>query len=454
MDVVNQLWLLKQIYNQRTHYDAERGVSPHSIPSTVSETDLEELEKSGRAPNSFVRPQHDETIAELKELAERWTIADAANAFVASLWSAPMIWRSLLTGKLIGNAVPEHEYTPYPSSGTCQICGLDSDGATDTSLEWFYRMTSGTPLDGDPFGHVLALRELADARVVPIPNDYDRWTFRAVLTVLRSLPPKTRYTKAAQALKKERLLPTRTEYACRDLLETLALIGILDTEDYPGMATEFTSYIKRDDRPNTRVEVQAPLAWWDSSIGINEKTLARIFEGFDLSSVSLTERFEQNPNIKETIVGAFKHRKLPRAKSPKASAEAGKGHVQAGDVYAVRIRDGLWVTVYCHEVRDNRVKVEYLDGLYKEMPAKADLIMAFRSRKDGRWQSWVASIDSTSWVRRVARDITCPVSDRSEPDRIELGSAKDLKYLADWCFPEQFLEGRKDDIIHVRLYGE
>lgn len=435
MDVVHQLWLLKQVYHQSTIWDEELATSRHPIPTEISEADLEALKASGHSPNHFVSPQHEQTLTELRQLAEPWTLNQTAQAFVASLWSAPMIWRSLLTGKLIADAVPDHEFTPYPSSNTCQVCGLNVAMAKDTSLEWYWRMTSGTPLDGDLFGHVLALQEMA-GQELPTPNEYDRWILRAILTVLRSLPANTRYSKAAQALKKARLLPTRSEYAYRDLLETLGLIGILDTTDYPGMATEFTSYQKRDQRPNIRVEVQAPLAWWDSSIGINETTLARIFGDFDLTNVPLDDRPQQLPDLKETILGAWEHKKKPRAKVPKASPDAGTGEVQAGDVYAIRVRDGVWITVYCHELLEKRVKVEYLDGVYQEMPAKTDLKMTFRPRKDGRWQCSVIAIDSTSWVRRVAREMPCPASQLPEPDRIPFHNAKDLKHMADWCFPE------------------
>ncbi|MNW28430.1 hypothetical protein D3C74_52560 [compost metagenome] len=316
MDVVHQLWLLKQVYHQSTIWDEELATSRHPIPTEISEADLEALKASGHSPNHFVSPQHEQTLTELRQLAKPWTLNQTAQAFVASLWSAPMIWRSLLTAKLIADAVPDHEFTPYPSSNTCQICGLNVAMAKDTSLEWYWRMTSGTPLDGDLFGHVLALQEMA-GQELPTPNEYDRWILRAILTVLRSLPANTRYSKAAQALKKERLLPTRSEYAYRDLLETLGLIGILDTTDYPGMATEFTSYQKRDQRPNIRVEVQAPLAWWDSSIGINETTLARIFGDFDLTDVPLDDRPQQLPDLKETILGAWEHKKKATGKSAK-----------------------------------------------------------------------------------------------------------------------------------------
>jgi hypothetical protein len=436
MDVVNQLWLLKQIYNQATNYDAEQDASVHVIPSTITKAELEQLAACGHAPNHFVKPNHDEVLMELRQFAQRWTIEEATQAFVASLWSAPIIWRSLLVGKLLATGIPHHEYTPYPSSAICQICGLSEGGSVDTSLQWYWRMTSGTPLDGNPFGCMLALKELANEKQVPTPTEYDIWTFRAILTVLRSLPPETRYSKAAPILKKVALLPTKNKFAYTDLLETLALIGLLDTEDYPGMATSFTSYKKRDERPNTRVEVQAPLAWWNSSIGINNGTLISIFKLFDSSDVVLEDRPQPQPELKQTLIGALEYKRLPTVKGPKTSPEAGKGPAEVGDVYAIRIREGVWVTVYCHEIKDNRVKVEFLEGVTEEMPTKENLIMQFRLRENERWHTNVASIDSTSWVRRVARNMACPPSSLSAPNAVSFANAKDLKYLAGWSFPE------------------
>ncbi|WP_128655311.1 hypothetical protein [Paenibacillus sp. 598K] len=436
MDVVSQLRILKQIYSESTTWDEEMGVSVHRIPSTVTAQELQALEQAGHAPNNWVYPAHDETLAELKRLVERWTLAEAADAFVASLWSAPMIWRALLPGKLLAEAMPEHAYEPYPSSATCQICGLADGGGVDASLQWYFRMIESTPLDGNPHGYVLALRELAAAGQVPQPTASDRYALRRLLTILRELPPKTRYSKIDPLLKKEALLPVRDKYPYRGLLETLGLIGVLDTEAYPGLATTFLPYRKRDERPNTRVEIQAPLAWWDSSVGINERTLAQLFGAYDLTEVSASDKPEPVPALAETVTGALASRKAPRAATPKASPDAGKGPVEAGDVYAVRIREGAWVTVYCHEVKDNRARVEYMDGIYADMPSKAELSQTFRPRRDGRWQCRSASIDSTSWVRRIARGIACPQSELPEPDRFPFHGAKDLAHMANWCFPE------------------
>ncbi|MEK3824133.1 MULTISPECIES: hypothetical protein [Paenibacillus] len=438
LDVVQQLKLLQHIYSESTIWDEELRASRHNVPEDVSAEQLQALEATGHEPNHFERPQHEDTIRELRTLAERWILQEAAQAFVASLWSAPMIWRSLLTGKLIATSIPDHEYSPYPSSRKCQICGLDVNDGVDTSLQWYWRMTNGTPLDGDIFGHVLALREMAASQEPPVPNEYDRWTLRAVLTVLRNLPPKTRYSKAADALKKEQLLPTKKVYVYRELLETLALIGILDTPEQPGMITAFTSYAERDKRPNTRVEVQAPLAWWDSSVGINEHNLNLIFGEFDCSDVSLENKPEPNPLASETVIGAFESRRGvgTKAKVPKKSPDAGTGEVQPGDVYAVKVLSGSWVTVYCHEVKDKRTIVEYLDGVFPDMPGKEDLILTVRPRPDERWQCSAIGIDSTSWVRRVARDMPAPNASQPKPESVPFHAAKDLRHMASWCFPD------------------
>lgn len=439
MDLIQQLWLLKQAYSSGSYYDPEQDLHLHHIPASFPASDLDALREHGHMPNQMYRPEHDKTLADLRTLAETWSLEEAAAVFVAGLWSAPFYWQSALTGKLIAMVMPDHANTPYSGpTHVCSICGFH-DRAVDTTYEWYQNFISGTQLDGEPVGHVLALQEMANADKRPAPTEYDQWTFRAILTVLRNLPPKTRYSKAREALEKEHLLPTKSKWVYGSLLEELALIGVLDTKDYPGMATAFTTYIKRDQRPSTRVEVQAPLAWWDSSAGINEETLQKVFSAFDCSSVSLTDRPQPQPSIEKTITGALEKKRPSGVKIPKASSAAGKGPVEAGDVYAIRIRDGVWVTAYCHEVKMAHTlvaKMEFLDGVFDHMPTPEELISAFRGRRDGRWQQWAASIDTTSWVRRITRNFPAPKTNDPKPDRIPYSGAKDLKYLAGWCFQE------------------
>ena len=83
---------------------------------------------------------------------------------------------------------------------------------------------------------------------------------------------------------------------------------------------------------------------------------------------------------------------MPCKRLPK-SPDAGKGPIQAGDVYAIRIREDVWVTAYCHKTEEKYAVMEYLDGIFSEMPKKSHIISAYRPRKNGRWQAKTSSMD-------------------------------------------------------------
>lgn len=436
MEITEQLWLLKQIYDsENRYYDRKENRYRRRIPARISAGMQAELAEAGRMPDRLYQPEHGALLDELHRLAQTWTMREAADAFLAGLWSAPFLWRCALPARLISSVMPPHPFTPYGGSkDTCMICGF-RERAVDATENWYHRMTGGAPPDGDPVGYVLALREMEQAGKRPVPTEYDRWVFRAILTVIRCAPPGTRYAKIRDMLHREKLLPTSGQYVYGSLLESLALSGLLDTADYPGMATCFTTYVKRDERPSVRVEVQAPLAWWNSSVGINSAALQKIFPDMDCSCVDLTERPAPVPRAEQTITGSLARRRMPRAVTLK-SPDAGRGPAAAGDVYAVRIRDDAWVTVYCYRVADGRALVEYLDGVFREMPMKQQLRNTVRPRGNGRWQADVTALDKTTGVRRIARDMPCPAAVQPEPARIPFVNAKDLKRLAWWCFSE------------------
>lgn len=444
METTEQLFILKQIWAQDSYHDPDTGQDIQRIPDSIGREALDALEKAGRAVNNFERFTHDEAVNELRTLAAEWRLEDAANAYVASLWSAPWIWRAALTGKALGDAMPEHALHPYSAHNpVCRICGFEPGQALDKTLVWYQAMTEGNPIDGHVPEHVLLLRELKamrQASALPLPTEYDRWALAKSFDIIKNLPPKTRYSKAAKALKEAALLPSNAIHAHVSLLESLTIIGVLATPEYPGMLTAFTSYIKRDERPNIRVEVQAPLAWWNSSYGVCEDVADKVFGHLHLERIALSCRPAAHPPLTETRTGALARRRPPKETAPKASAAAGKGPAAAGDVYAIRIREGVWVTAYCHEIglrgKHLHARMEYLDGIYTEMPSANKLNLRYRGRKNGRCQQWATSIDSTPWVRRVARGVPAPRTDEPEPDGIPNCGAKELSSLAAWCFPE------------------
>jgi len=218
-----------------------------------------------------------------------------------------------------------------------------------TIEEWAYRLTDGTPLDGVPTGYAQALGWLGHLDVErPTPSVYDRWALGAIVAVLRGLPDGTRHAAAGKAIAAAKIL--RGPRTPGRVLEDLALIGVLAPADRPGLAERFTSYVERDLRPSGRVEVQAPLAWWSTSVGdhgVRRDVWDQLFVGLEIPEVDLDgPRPTPTPTAKETLDGALAARvRAFTPKEPKGVPSTGDGPVAPGDVWAVRLDPDRWMNV-------------------------------------------------------------------------------------------------------------
>lgn len=414
------------------------GVSlPRVTDATKGDADV--LAAAGRAHDALRRTTHDEAVATLRELGAAWDPTDAAAVWVAGLWSASWAWRPALTGALLARGLPEHESVPYPGSDVCRVCGTKALPVLAPTDAWYRRHTEGAPIDGDVPGHVLALEELT-GQPQPVPSEHDRWVLRAVLTVLRTLPAGKGYGVARMELKRHRLLGTTAVHAYGGLLEELALVGVVATADHPGLARRWSDYVERDQRPNDRVEVQGPLAWWRSSDGLREDVVREVFADFDTGDVDLDA---PRPTPGSTIAAAVGKRVRELAKQTRTAAvprSVGTEPAAAGDVYAMRVAADRWVTLYVWSVDSTGARpyaeVEFLAGLFPELPAPAALSGRVQPRRAERWRYRAHSLEKAPNTRRVAQGVPGPAAEGPPPDRSPAGNAKDLRLLAAACFPE------------------
>ncbi|WP_353115883.1 hypothetical protein [Microbacterium sp.] len=425
-------------------WDAEAGMSrfrPEREPGLAPLS--ERLRAAGLDPDAVDLVDHSACVERLEAGAARWTVDEAADAFTASLWSAPGAWRSMLPAVLFARAMPAHELMPWSedSAELCAVCGWRA-GRRQLVEEWASRMSGTTPLDGDPAAAGFALRAAGEGR--PSATESDRWMLGAVRAVIKDLPPQTRHARAAAAIRSAKLFPL-DRYEAVGFLETLALIGVLAPPERPGLAERFTTYRERDQRPNVRVEPQAPLAWWDTGVGDRgwrDDVFAQLFGFLDIPEVDLGEpRPRLVPPAKETIPGGLSARM--RALTPASSrvvGSVGDGPAAQGDVWALRVRPDAWVTVYVHEIMTTRdrpyAKVEFLAGVFPEMPDASVLTLVGQPRASGRDVQHVHSLEKTPWVRRVAQGAPTPRADEALPERGPWQAAKELKHLASWHFDE------------------
>lgn len=417
--------LLERIYlDGATYFDAD-GRYLHKVPSTFSAQDLQSLAAAGLPPNALSTMSHDEAVTRLRELAARVDLRKAAAAFVTSLSSADLSWQSVLPAVCLGLAMPAHDFLPMSDTNPiCRVCFHDARSAVDLTERALFRSIQGTGWGGDGPVEAVAALEFALAEPIwPQPGEHDAWTFHSVLELLAGLPAGSRYSVARKQLKAAKLLSANTVYRCESTLEALSFISVIENAGHPGLLTAWTSAVERDQRPNTRVEVPAPLAWWSADDGVNNAVVERLFGDLRKPAAQPSAPVVAKPK---------------RATAPRVTGRSLPGPVAAGDVYAVRLREDLWTAVYCHAVADDpeRGLVEYLDVL-TPAPATPEQLegVAYRDRHNGkRWQAWCTGLAKTTGVRRVAQGVIAPAHAQTREDTGLRTGAKDLRYTADLHF--------------------
>ncbi|MGO1071280.1 hypothetical protein [Lysobacter sp. CA199] len=420
--------LLERIYLSGTTYFDADGRYLHKVPATFSAQDLRDLDAAGLPPNALSAMGHDEAVTRLRELAARIDLRQAGGAFVASLTSADLSWQSVLPAACLGLAMPAHAFEPMSEKNpTCRVCFHDARMPLDLTQRALYRSIQGTGWGNyGPVEAVAALEFALAAASWPQPGEYDAWTWHSLLELLGQLPPGTRYSAARKALKDAKLLSANTVYRCESTLEALSFISVIEHAEHPGLLTGWTRAVERDQRPNVRVEVPAPLAWWSADDGINTAAVERLFGGIG------------KPAVKPAAPVAAK---VKRAAAPRVAGRSLPGPVAAGDVYAVRLREDLWTAIYCHAVADDggpeRGLIEYLDLLTPE-PATPEQLQGagYRDRRNGkRWQAWCTGLAKTTGVRRVAQGVAAPAHAQKADDEVRLrAGASGLRSGADLHF--------------------
>lgn len=191
---------------------------------------------------------HDECIASIGRMVSEVTQKQIAKAFLSSLTSRRLDWRSPLASYSIGKNIPEHKYTPVISgtfytdgkptsySYTCEVCrdsqygvvGNQSYDNCDLNVLNFERIKWGGVRRGDILYIHFDLTQFKNA-VIPEPTKQDVLCFKEILKTIDSSEssdyPSTLEKRLAEVIKSN-----KSERQV--LIEILAGIGILTPGSY------------------------------------------------------------------------------------------------------------------------------------------------------------------------------------------------------------------------------
>jgi hypothetical protein len=216
---------------------------------------------------------HGEWIARARSAASAVTLAQAAEAFVASLGSRNLALRSALGSRAGVAKLPLHEFKPW--SARCAECGLHaSSGPENLDVLNFERDKWGGVRHGNP---VYAWFDMdiftRSEHLEETPRDVD--ILNRLLETAREAAPGARPADLEQAIAP--LLPSNKDER-RTLLGILAMCDALAPPDHPGLLSRWVAVSEREPPPKPpKNDWMYPMFWWRGSLRVNESVAKAIF---------------------------------------------------------------------------------------------------------------------------------------------------------------------------------
>ena len=114
---------------------------PYTAEGTLSESDRADAFKSGiLVPDSAMT--HDEIITAIKSLSEDISLESTAKAFLYSLSSGDMRYRTALSSLVWARSLPKHEFISNNAekagwrTPSCSVCGCTHGLVTTERIDW------------------------------------------------------------------------------------------------------------------------------------------------------------------------------------------------------------------------------------------------------------------------------------------------------------------------------
>lgn len=261
------------------------------LPLDPDREPTEEEWKNGIA-NGILVPvsimTHDEIIFEIKLLSERIAVNAAAKAFLYSLSSADLRYRTAISSLFWAKALPGHSSLGGQtgrSYGSCNICGcmygLDEAEEIDFNYFGVFRYLPPTQYAGRlDFGRAeYVLNDLREFEKLPAvePVEEDYYILNRIFGAITTLKSHNKASALVSDIRKQKIINT-TGNGIHCLLGVLSMCGILETDEHKGYLHTFTGYNDREMYMDS--DLFYPLDRWRAKFGVNYEAVQEVFGEF------------------------------------------------------------------------------------------------------------------------------------------------------------------------------
>lgn len=248
--------------------------------------DYAQAQAEGYMFGSVPARTHEETLRDLRCVLEKISPAEVANAFLHSLSSRQLQYRSALGSYYYALAIPAHS---HDGSGSCYFCNwmplwhinTSEFELSDYNVFNFERYKWGGVRHTHP---EYALFDLEQFLLLPkvTPSEKDWAILKSILHAIGELPPDKKAGALRQLITKKKLLKSNKDEV-EVLLNILGICGILSGAEAPCYCDHFVNVYRRAPAEHTNDYVY-PVNWWHVSDGVNAERFKTVF-GVDFSDL-------------------------------------------------------------------------------------------------------------------------------------------------------------------------
>ena len=252
------------------------GMWEHKAPTAE---DYEQAKAEGYMFDPVPMRSHDETLRDLRSVLNKISAEDVTKAFLYSLSTRKLEYRSALGSYYYALAIPEHSHSD-PS--TCYFCNwlpireVDSPEKEFSGYDVFnferYKWggTRHTHLE-------YSLFDLEQFLLLPkvTPTDADWNILKSILHAMEELSPSKKAGAYRELITKKKLLKSNKDEV-EVLLDILGICGVLSSKDAQCYCDCFVDVWHRSPKEHTN-DYTYPVNWWHVSDGVNEERFLKVF---------------------------------------------------------------------------------------------------------------------------------------------------------------------------------
>lgn len=264
--------------------------SPIRVEGDISEDEMDIAKEQGYLFDYPEYETHSDMLQRLRSIRAQIDSKDIANAFLFSLSTRKLEYRSALGSYYYAMAVPEHEFMNShneilaAAANHCYLCGWSSwkrvsDKADIRFGHNIYNYErykyGGSSIGCTNINYVLFDLEQFIKLPKVQPTDEDKRIFARILSCVECLESTDKAGKLRDVIRKAKIFKTNKD-EISVLLGELGICGILASNKFPAYDVYFANEYERDP-VEYKNDFAYPVNRWYARDGINYKRLFEVF---------------------------------------------------------------------------------------------------------------------------------------------------------------------------------